>query len=151
LVRELTELDRQIIRNLDITGNLANPLSIQPQAESSIGVREPRPEVRSEGWCFLVAENPIRCRVVDVSKKGFRIQLRESSACAHQGDKLLLVHEFKGQIIQCKAEIKWIQSNAKLGCLICQSSEDWNEMIAQMMIEVSGQSAPQSLPSRQVG
>lgn len=151
LVSELTEIDKQVVRNLDIAGSLATSHFIKPRAGKPRNFREPRPEVRSDGWCFLDAENPNRCRVMDVSKSGFRIQLKNNNARVKQGDKLILIHKFQGQIIPCKAEIKWIQSNVSLGCQILQPSQDWNEMLDQIVIEARGQSNTECLPTREAG
>lgn len=135
LVKEFSNSDKLIIKNLDISHSLSEHL--MPVEDGGKFRKSIRPEIRVEGWCFLTGESqPVRGMIMDVSKTGFKMHLRRSDLIIRKGDHFILAMEFNGHPVQVKAEIKWIQGQNRIGCHVVESSLGWEQLINEVLSEI---------------
>jgi len=137
LTHEFSDSDKQVIKNLDITGTFTEPLASGITDEGPTRTN-PRAEIRAQAWCFFENDRqPLLCRIMDISKTGFKMILKKSDRNVNKEDQFILVLDFHGKLIQCKAEIKWIQSQTKAGCHVLEPSKGWDQLMEEILIEVN--------------
>jgi hypothetical protein len=137
LMNELSDVDKLIIKGLDVSNSLPSMFAMQGELAHRYR-HTPRPEIRTEGWCFFSkGTQPVRCLVVDVSRSGFKMSLRRTDEIIQPGDRFVLALEFNGTLIQCQAEVIWNQSQTKMGCKIVEASTSWNHLINEVLSEIS--------------
>lgn len=136
LLKDFSDVDKLIIKGLDASNSLSS-ISLNTDLPNQHR-RSPRPEIRAEGWCFFSnGMPPARCIVMDVSRTGFKIALRQANGQIHSGERFVLALNFNGTMIQCQAEVKWNQSQTKMGCQVVETSPSWNQLIAEVLSEIS--------------
>jgi hypothetical protein len=145
LSKDFTEHDKIVLKNLDISGTL--PIVLRDREKQKTFDREsPRPGVRFQAWCFVGnGVQPIQCQVVDVSDKGFKLSLKNSSQAFKRGDSSVLVMEFQGRQLQCKFEVRWAHRDGIIGCMITETCRDWSFLIDHLLEELYGPATSESM------
>ncbi|MGZ5280416.1 MAG: N-acyl amino acid synthase FeeM domain-containing protein, partial [Pseudobdellovibrionaceae bacterium] len=137
LTHEFTDADKMVIKNLDIAGTFTEPLS-SGDIEDGPPRNSPRAEIRAQAWCFFENDRqPILCRIMDISKTGFKMILKKSDLSVNKDDQFILVLDFHGKLIQCKAEVKWVQSQTKVGCHVLEPSQGWDQLMEEIQLEIN--------------
>ncbi len=137
LTQDFTASEKLIIQNLDITTSAFEQIP-SPQNSDELLRAHPRAEIRSPAWCFFEKDRrPQPCRIIDVSRTGFKMLIQGNQTLLSKGDTFVLVLDFNGKLIQCKAELKWVHSQTKMGCFILESSPGWDHLIEQILAEVN--------------
>lgn len=136
LSRDFSAYDMMVMKNLDITDKL--PVQFNEAYENMFPNRKKvRMETRVVGWVFLKGNfEPLKCQILDVSEDGFQLNLKNNSFKMTKGDSLMLVLDFEGQHIQCKARVMWSKYDARIGCLITETNEDWQLLVDQISMEL---------------
>lgn len=139
LITDFSDMDKMIIKGLDITNTLPDNFSHLAKTKK-LSDRTPRPEVRVEGWCtFNSQKYPIQCLVMDVSFEGLKLALRQTLGLVETGERLFLTLEFNGKPIHCRAEVRWNQSQTKFGYKIIDASASWKDFINEILGEIHSQ------------
>lgn len=149
LSADFSLLDQQIIQNLDIGRQVSRWTNRHLRNIQTPSLREPRAEVRAAGRCSMSSRSEsIRCRVMDISRSGFRIHLEAKDLAVRVGETLWLSCDFQGQVIECKATIQWIEGEVKVGCSVVPTALSahlravspalarWHEMVASTLAEL---------------
>lgn len=93
--------------------------------------RSLRAEIRCEAWIFLPDNKlePIRCRIMDISRTGLRLVFAKDSSTLATGMHCALVAQTGTETIFFKVEVKWINEVSSAGVLILESSPNFSRLI----------------------
>lgn len=130
LIASFTDVEKQIISDLDIS----HILPIHFEQKMLFKKKGPRPEIRFRGWCFFAGEtSPTAFQFVNISQNGFSLNVKDSDRKIIIGDKLALVLHYEGKLIQCLAQVRWIQWEYRLGCVVTETSAQWTQFVEKIL------------------
>lgn len=136
LSASFSESDMVILKNLDVANTLPS-IFTESHAKVIRDPGSPRLETRFFGWVFFGNRfQPTKCQILDVSKAGFHINLKNTDQVPAIGDSVFLILEFQGRPIQCRAKVMWDKHDSRLGCQITEASRDWLTFIQHLSQEI---------------
>lgn len=87
-------------------------------------------EIRTPAVAFINGSTLAEpCKIINISESGLQIKLEQVHCQKLLGKSILIAFEYEKEWTTCQATIQWLESQKRLGCLVCDKSHSWKKFV----------------------
>ena len=132
LIDQLTENDKNIIKNIDVVDTL--PVRTEHNKNSD----RKRFQIKQKAWCYgRQVLTPLGIKIIDLSDQGIKILLAEKNLDLQKNIELLIFFESDNKIVYCKVKPCWSKYDQIFGCQVIESNLHWDNFCNLIYEELS--------------